>query len=198
MRYVTRRSPHNAHLFAVAAAIGWAVWFSAVAPALASQDPGHECDGLKDCVAEHKGTFPIGALGTVNYWYACRIPGYPYSTLNFSYVQFDDAGPRHSVSAIPAVFAAWPNEVRILMTNWWSYANVTVTIACTKTNQMNPNGCGDPVGDPQCPVVAGSIHNNCGTLGFCFQVFEERCQPSNQLYRCTADAGLVWCTPCPG
>jgi hypothetical protein len=198
MRYVTRRSPHNAHLFAVAAAIGLAVWFSAVAPALASQDPGHECDGLKDCVAEHKGTFPIGALGTVDWSYFCRIPGYPYASLNFSYVQFDDSGPRKSVSAIPAVFFAERNEVKILMTNWWSYVNVTVTIACTKTDQVFGNGCGDPVGDPHCPIVEGSTHNYCGQLGFCFQSYEQLCQPSNERYRCTADAGIVWCQKCPG
>ena len=60
--------------------------------------------------------------------------------------------------------------------------------------------CGAVQSDPGCPTISGSQHTYCskGPVPVCFSVYEERCEPSNQLYQCTDYIILPWCQPCPG
>jgi hypothetical protein len=49
--------------------------------------------------------------------------------------------------------------------------------------------------------VPGSVHNYCskGPVPVCFQTYNERCEPSNQLYSCTMPfIPVPYCQPCPG
>jgi hypothetical protein len=189
----------NAFLFALAATIASAVWLSAVAPALAQS--GQECRAYDPgtCIVQRKGTFPIYSFGTVDWTFYCSDPHYPYVQYGaWSYDQRDKDGPRKSVTAIPDIETTDPTGLKLLMTNWWyPEVDVTVWLGCTQSTNIGQT-CGSPVGDPHCPIVQGSTHNYCGPLGFCFQSYEQLCQPENVHYRCTASSGLVWCQRCPG
>jgi hypothetical protein len=105
------------------------------------------------------------------------------------------------VSAIGANFEASAGTHDVLLTNWNPFAtdDVEVTVACSKRNPFG-GSCGAPQSDPACPQVAGSSHEYCskGSVPVCISTYQERCQPSNQLYTCTIDIVVPWCQPCPG
>ncbi|HEV8455723.1 MAG TPA: hypothetical protein VGQ24_12560 [Gemmatimonadales bacterium] len=197
MRHATRSSAIIARRFAVAGSIGVALWLGAVAPATAqlSTSPGQECDNVPLCQVQPRGSFLLAGWGTVDYDYTC-LGDHPY-VWNFSYSQTGSP----SVSALAAIFAVTPGTIGILMTNWNLFATdqVTINLACSKNNSFG-GICGGPVDDPACPVVAGSEHNYCsgGPVPVCFQTYQERCQPSNQLYTCTTILLVTYCQACPG
>jgi hypothetical protein len=106
-----------------------------------------------------------------------------------------------SVSAIGAIFEVSPNTIGILFTNWNPFQTdmVSVVLGCSKNNSFGGD-CGAPVDDPGCPVIAGSEKNYCsrGPVPVCFESFQERCQPSNQLYQCNVILLKTYCQACPG
>jgi hypothetical protein len=159
-----------------------------------SAPPGHECDGVPLC--QVLGTYQFDLTGWESrlIHYTCQGE-YPYATFNYSYSQTGYA----SVGAFPTIFAVVPQTLGIAWTNWNPFQTdtVTVTIACSKNNSFGGD-CGGPVGDPGCPVVSQHTYCSRGPVPVCILVFEERCQPNNQLYSCTDTLGLTYCQQCPG
>ena len=156
---------------------------------------GDLCSSVPDCQPQTEPTFSLGGWKSTTKRYACKTP-YPYAwTMTWAQTG------RPSVSAIGAIFAVDPGEMDVLLTNWNPFAtdDVTITTACSKQNSFGGD-CGAIQGDPGCPQVPGSQHIYCtkGPITVCFSTYEERCQPSNQLYSCTIDVIIPWCQPCPG
>ncbi len=153
------------------------------------------CDGVKDCQMQQQAPFSMGGWETTTQTYQCKAP-YPFAW-NMDYSQTGSP----SVSALSVVREVTPGAEDVLLTNWNPFQTdeVQVTLACSKDNSFGGN-CGAPQDDPGCPVVAGSQHNYCskGPVPVCFQTYEERCAPKNQLFNCTIDLLVAWCSPCPG
>jgi hypothetical protein len=153
------------------------------------------CDGVPDCQLQPQATFAMGGWASTTKSYACAAP-YPYAW-GFSYTQTGSP----SVSAIGEIGAVSPGNMNILLTNWNPFAtdDVSIVVACSKQNSFG-GSCGGVQGDPGCPQVPGSGHEYCskGPVPVCFGTYQERCQPSNQLYQCTDDVIVPWCQPCPG
>jgi hypothetical protein len=197
MRHANRPRMVIARRIALAGSIGLAAWLGAAAPAAAqlTNYPGHECDNVPLCQAQGRGSFPLDGWGTRAIDFTCA-GAYPY-VWSFSYSQTGSP----SVSAIGVVDAVSPGTMGILFTNWNPFATDTVTVAlgCSKNNSFGGD-CGAPVDDPGCPVLAGSEHIYCskGPVPVCFSTYQERCQPSNQLYACTTILLVTYCTACPG
>lgn len=147
------------------------------------------------CQAQQQISFYLGPWASTDKGFTCKSP-YPYA---WSFTWSQSGSP--SVSALGAVFAVNPGTEDILLTNWNPiYTDlVIVTLACSKNNSFGGT-CGSPQSDPGCPLIPGSQQNHCspGPIPVCFQTYEERCQPSNQLYSCTIDLLVSWCSPCPG
>jgi hypothetical protein len=156
---------------------------------------GDLCSSVPDCQPQTQPTFSLGGWASTTKRYACQQP-YPYAWT----MTWTQTG-RPSVSAIGAIFAVDPGEMDVLLTNWNPFAtdDVTITVACSKQNSFGGD-CGAVQSDPGCPQVSGSQHTYCskGPVPVCFSVYEERCEPSNQLYQCTDYIILPWCQPCPG
>ena len=156
---------------------------------------GDLCASVPDCQPQTQPTFSLGGWASTTKSYACKQP-YPYAWT----MTWTQTG-RPSVSAIGAIFAVDPGEMDVLLTNWNPFAtdDVTITVACSKQNSFGGD-CGAVQSDPGCPTISGSQHTYCskGPVPVCFSVYEERCEPSNQLYQCTDYIILPWCQPCPG
>ena len=195
MQQAIRNSAFIARRFAVAGSIGLAVWLGAMPPATAQVNPGQECDNVPLCQVQPRGSFVLAGWGTVDFDYTC-LGDHPY-VWRFSYSQTGHP----SVSTLSAIFAVTPGTIGILFTNWNLFQDdtVTVNLACSKNNSFG-GICGGPVDDPGCPVVGGSEHTYCsrGPVPVCFSTYEERCQPSNQLYSCTTILLETYCQACPG
>ena len=153
------------------------------------------CNGVPFCQAQPQVPFALGGWASTTQSYTCAAP-YPYAW-NFSYTQTGSP----SVSAIGAIFAEYPGNYDVLLTNWNLFATdvVSITVGCSKSNSFGGN-CGAPQSDPGCPVVSGTAKTYCskGPVPVCFSVYQERCQPSNQLYGCVFDVVYGYCQPCPG
>lgn len=187
MRDATRRSAAIGR--GLAAALALAVWLGA-GPAVADV-----CENVPLCQAQSETPFQMGGWATQGHGFTCRGE-YPYAW-NFSYAQTGSP----SVSAIGVVREVTPGTMDVLFTNWNPFQTdtVSVEVACSKSNSFGGN-CGGVVSDPGCPVVPGSEKNYCskGPVPVCFQTYQERCQPSNQLYDCTIIELIAYCQPCPG
>ena len=147
------------------------------------------------CQSQKQITFYVGPWESTTKSYQCKAP-YPYA---WSFTWAQSGSP--SVSALGGVAAVNPGTTNILLTNWNPFYTdlVEVNVACSQNNSFG-GSCGAPQRDPGCPIVANSQKNHCNTgpVPVCFQNYEERCAPNNQLYRCTIDLGVSWCSPCPG
>ncbi len=159
---------------------------------VASDNP---CDGVPECQLQPQAPFSMSGWETTTKAYHCKSP-YPFAW-GMGYSQTGSP----SVSAIGGEDGATPGTEGILLTNWNPFQKdeVHITVACSKKNVFGGD-CGATQKDPGCPVVAGSQHNYCssGPVPVCFQTYQERCAPSNQLYSCTIDLLVAWCSPCPG
>jgi hypothetical protein len=190
MRDSALRSAVTRRRLAVAGGIGLALWLGAGTAA------ADVCEQVPFCQVQSETPFRMGGWATQAHSFTCRGE-YPY-VWNFSYSQTGSP----SVSAIGGVDAVSPGTMGILFTNWNPFQTDTVTVdlACSKSNSFGGD-CGAVVDDPKCPVVAGSEKTYCskGPVPVCIGTYQERCQPSNQLYSCTIDVIPVpWCQPCPG
>ena len=147
------------------------------------------------CQSQKQITFYVGPWESTTKSFQCKAP-YLYA---WSFTWAQSGSP--SVSALGGVAAVNPGTTNILLTNWNPFYTdlVEVNVACSQNNSFG-GSCGAPQRDPGCPIVANSQKNHCNTgpVPVCFQNYEERCAPNNQLYRCTIDLGLSWCSPCPG
>jgi hypothetical protein len=153
------------------------------------------CDGYKECEVQPQVPFAMNGWETTTQSYTCQSP-YPF-VANATYTQ--SGSP--SVSVLAVVAEEYPGTEDMLLTNWNLFATdvVWVSLACSKINSFGGT-CGAPQSNPGCPTVAGSSHNYCsrGPVPVCIQTFEERCAANNQLYSCTTDLLVTWCSPCPG
>ena len=156
---------------------------------------GDRCDNVPFCQLQQQTPFLMSGWETTTQSYQCKSP-FPYAW-GLTWTQTG----RPSVSAIGEIAAVYPSTLNVLLTNWNLFATdeVAVTLACSKSNSFGGT-CGTPQRDPGCPVVAGSTKNHCsaGPVPVCFQNYEERCAPNNQLFSCTIDLLVSWCSPCPG
>jgi hypothetical protein len=187
MRRANRKSLECA--LGVALVIGLAV---ALPPAAAAAT----CDGVPFCQAQLQPIFQMGGWATTTKSYTCKSP-FPF-VWNFSLQQTGSP----SVSSIGEISGEYPGTMNLLLTNWNPFQTdlVQIDLACSKSNSFGGD-CGAPVDDPQCPVVPGSVKNSCsrGPVPVCIQTYQERCEPSNQLYSCTIDViPIPYCQPCPG
>jgi hypothetical protein len=130
--------------------------------------------------------------------YSCQGE-YPYV---WSYT-YTVEGPHGLPTSIGTIFQESPQSIEIEFTNWSVYETgiITVTLACSKSNSFGGGACGAPIHDPLCPVVPGSTKQYCSKTGpACFDIYQERCAPTNTLYNCTLIAlfDFDFCQPCPG
>ena len=200
MRHATRSRAVIVRGFIVAASIGFVVWPGAVALAQAksSDSPEDPCVtfNVPFCSSEIQLSLTLQGWETRAYDATCSDPNYPY-VWGITYTQTGSP----SVSNLDAISAVTPGTIGILMTNWNPFQtdDVFVRLACSKNNSFG-GICGGPVSDPGCPVVAGSTQNHCssGPVPVCILTYQERCQPTNQLYQCTNTLGIAYCQQCPG
>lgn len=185
----TRSRTVIARRLAAVATVVLVFWFGAGAAA------ADICENVPSCQIQSEGSFQIGGWGTQGHSYTCQGQ-FPY-VWNFTYSQTGSP----SVSAIGAIAAVTPGTMGILFTNWNPFQSDTVSVelACSQANSFGGD-CGAVGGDPGCPVVAGSDKVYCskGPVPVCFSTYQERCQPSNQLYSCTILELVTFCQPCPG
>jgi hypothetical protein len=191
------------HVTRIAIGLGLMVWLCGVAPAPAKSqdsppDPADPCIGggqnggdVPFCNSQIRYFFELGGWATVAYDLTCTDPNYPYY---WNYNQSQTGSPSISVTGVTTFDS--PGMLQSLITNWNPFAtdDLTVRLACSKSNSFGGN-CGGPVSDPGCPVVEGSTQNHCsgGPVPVCILTYQERCQPTNQLYQCTNTLGIAYC-----
>jgi len=153
------------------------------------------CNGIRECQVQPQPWQDIGPWGSIAQGYTC-VGAYPYANY-YTYIQTGSP----SISAMGIVRDVTPQTYDILMTNWNLFAHdkVEVILACSKYN-INGGSCGGVQRDPNCPVIGGSQHTYCngGPVPVCIQDWNERCSANQQLYQCTDELAITWCTPCPG
>ena len=186
-----RRGNRQSREYALGVALVIA-WSMAPPPAAAAAT----CDGVPFCEAQLQPIFRMNGWASATKSYTCKKP-FPFV---WGFTKQQTGSP--SVSAIGEISAVRPGTMNILLTNWNPFQGdlVQIDLACSKSNSFGGD-CGAPVGDPQCPVIPGSEKQYCsrGPVAVCFQTYQERCEPSNQLYSCTIDVlPIPYCQPCPG
>ncbi|MEO7252940.1 MAG: hypothetical protein ABIZ83_01735 [Casimicrobium sp.] len=167
-------------------------------PGIGQPEPDDPCVlyNVASCQPQKQISFYLGGWESAHKIFTCKGAPYVYPH-RYTYSQ----------SGSPSVSAFWDGDISnplsfgIRLTNWNPAAKdlVEITIACTSVNPI-AGTCGGPQRDPGCPVIRGSQTNHCtgGPVPVCFQNYQERCEPSKQLFSCTIDTLVSWCNPCPG
>jgi len=126
-------------------------------------------------------------------FFDCKSP-YPY-VWDYTYTEADGSG----VTSIAYEFEESPQSIDIWFTNWSVYqtGTISVTLACSKTDQFAGGACGPVTGDSGCPEVPNSVTQNCSKIpqgaGVCFSTFKEQCS-GGPVLDCTKDFIFpTWC-----
>lgn len=157
-----------------------------------AQDPCTLDGGVPNCQAQQQVGFFLWGTHTGRVYVDCQAP-YPY-VWNYTYTEADGSG----VTSIGYQFEESPQSFDIWFTNWSPYktGTISVTLACSKTNQWAGGACGPIIDDDMCPVLPGTTKFNCSKTfpGVCFSTYQERCSPSSPILDCTQDSFFgAWC-----